>query len=634
VTGQAADLFISYKAEDSPRLVPLVEALEAEGFSVWWDTHIGGGANWREDIQEHLDSAKCVIVAWTKRSIGHAGNFVRDEASRAQRHGTYLPIRLDPVDPPLGFGEVQAISLKGWHGDPSDPRFIALADAVREYITGQHTERPSAGDERAGVSRRAVVAGGIGIGAVAAASVSGWLLLKPAPANAMRIAVLPFANLSGDPSQAYFSDGIAEELRSALTRAGMQVIGRTSSDAVKNMDAKAAAARLSVANILTGSVRRSPSVIRVNAQLVNGKDGVQKWAQTYDRSPGDAIKIQTDIAENVARALSIALSRAGRAALTVGGTTDSVAQDLILQVRQISREATGPDALRRRVALAEAAIGRDPNYADAYVEKATALTNLASNYGRTPADVAHQVAQADVAARRAVALAPTLGSAHAALATIARARLDFAGALREANEALARAPHDPNLTAVEFVAVLGRSEDAVRAAELSMAFDPLNARSYGMKSEALLFSRRYQEAVEAGRRALELAPERWGVRLWIGDALLLLGQTGKAMAEYQALQDEDPFRPARLALVAARTGDRAGAQRMVREMKQQIGATFSFQYAEVYAQLTDADRVFAEFDNAVKAKDAGLSYLKVDPFLDPIRSDPRFAALLRRLNFP
>ena len=192
----ATDIFVSYKAEDRARLLPLISALEAEGFSVWWDTHIGGGTHWREDIQDHLDAAKCVIVAWTRRSVGHEGHFVRDEATRAQRREVYLPIRLDAVEPPLGFGEVQAISLKGWHGDRSDPRFLALAEAVRECISGEHMAHHPVHHDRPGVSRRAVVAGGIGAGAIAVAGAGGWLLLKPAPANANRIAVLPFADLS------------------------------------------------------------------------------------------------------------------------------------------------------------------------------------------------------------------------------------------------------------------------------------------------------------------------------------------------------------------------------------------------------------------------------------------------------
>ena len=105
------DVFVSYKAEDRRRVVPLVQALEADGLTVWWDAHIGGGVDWRDSIEEHLDAARCVVVVWSKRSVGREGRFVRDEASRAQRHRTYLPVRIDKVEPPLGFAETQAISL-------------------------------------------------------------------------------------------------------------------------------------------------------------------------------------------------------------------------------------------------------------------------------------------------------------------------------------------------------------------------------------------------------------------------------------------------------------------------------------------------------------------------------------------
>ena len=634
VAGQAADVFVSYKAEDRSRLAPLVDALEAEGFSVWWDAQIGGGAHWREDIQEHLESAKCVIVAWSKRSVGHDGHFVRDEANRAQRRGVYVPVRLDPVEPPLGFGEVQAISLKGWHGDRSDPRFVALADTVRECITGEHIAHHPGPRDKTGISRRAVVGGGIGVGAVAVTAAGGWLLLKPSTANAKRIAVLPFANLSNDPEQAYFSEGVAEELRTALSRIGMQVIGRTSSDAVKDLDAKVAAGKLGVANILTGSVRRSPQMIRINAQLVSGSDGVERWAQSYDRAPGDVIKIQTDIAENVAEALSIALGQVGRAALTLGGTSDSIAQDLILQSKQLSRQASGAETNRRRIELAEQAIVRDPNYAEAYAEKANALWGLATNY---PTDEAvSQLAQADAAARKAVTLAPGLASAHLALANVAEGRLDFASALREAKRSLALSPEDADMlgNVARLIGRLESAQDALRLVQRAIALDPLNARLYYRKTEALVFLGRYADAIEPGRKALQLSPKYTNTHLLLGDAMLLAGQPAKAKAHYEALGADDPFSLARLSLLAARTGDRAGAERTMAQLRQQVGAAASYQYGEIYAQLGDKDRAFAELDNAIQAKDSGLDYLKVDPFLDPIRSDPRYAALLRRVNFP
>jgi len=636
MTSSAADVFLSYKAEDRRRVEPLVAALEAEGFSVWWDAHIGGGTHWREDIQDHLDAAKCVIVAWTKRSVGHDGAFVRDEATRAQKRGTYLPVRLEAVEPPLGFGEVQALSLHGWKGDRTDPRFRAVADAVRSRITGKDVAHDPAHFAEPRVSRRAVVAGGAGVAAVAVAGAGGWLLLKPSAANAKRIAVLPFANLSNDPEQAYFSEGVAEELRTALSRIGMQVIGRASSDAVKDLDTEAAASKLGVANILTGSVRRSPDTIRVNAQLVSGSDGVERWAQTYDRAPGDAIKIQADIAANVAQALSIALGQAGRAALTLGGTADSVAQDFILQSRKLTNEASGAEAIGKSIALANEAIARDPGYATAYVEKADALARLAQNYPSTPAEAANQLAEGDAAARRAIALAPRLGSAYAALANIEGSRLQFANVLPQIKQALALSPEDPVVLAESAfdLTYFGDATEALRVADRFIALDPLNARAYDRKSRALTVLRRYPQAIEVGRRGLQLAPNRFNIHILIGDSLTLSGQYAAARAEYQAMPADDVFRLTGEAIVAARTGDATAAERTMARLKQLYGVNPSYQYSQINVQLGNVDGAFAELDNAIQVKDAGLTSLKTDPFLDPIRNDRRYAALLKRLNFP
>ena len=129
-----ADVFISYKAEDRRRVKPLVEALQADGLSVWWDEQIGAGDAWRDTIEQQLDGARCVVVIWSKRSVGADGKFVREEASRAQRRGLYVPVLIDPVDPPLGFGESQATSLRGWHGDPSDAHYQAVLSAVRRHV--------------------------------------------------------------------------------------------------------------------------------------------------------------------------------------------------------------------------------------------------------------------------------------------------------------------------------------------------------------------------------------------------------------------------------------------------------------------------------------------------------------------
>ena len=632
----ATDVFLSYKAEDRSRLVPLVEALEAEGFSVWWDTHIGGGSHWREDIQEHLESAKCVIVAWSRRSIGHDGNFVRDEASRAQRRDAYLPIRIDQVDPPLGFGEVQAVSLTGWKGNRTDPRFRALVDAVQVCISGEHVWHPPEYLKDPRVSRRGAIAGSIGVGVIAVAGVGGWLLLKPGAANANRIAVLPFANLSGTEDQAYFAEGIAEELRSALSRIGMEVIGRASSLSVKDLDTKSAAEKLGVANILSGSVRRSSEMIRVNAQLVDGREGVERWAQSYDRAPGDTIKIQTDIAANVAQALSIALGQAGRAALTLGGTTDSVAQDLVLQGRKLRLAANTAEDNEKALALIEAAIARDPNYAQAFVEQSSVMASLSSQYSNSAEQVADRLGRAEAAANRALAIAPSLGSAHAALANIEQLRQNFSPSLQHLRRALAISPAAPDVLslAASIVPYLGEGQEGLRLADELIALDPLNGRSYRRKAEALYALRQYPKAIEAGRKALAVQPDNKNPNLWIGFSLLLTERPKEALAAFRQMPDGDGFRYTGEALVAARTGDAAGAEKLASQLWDKYGTAYVYQQAEIRAQLGQKDRTFAELDKALAAKDSGLVYMKKDPFLDPIRGDPRYAALVRKLNFP
>src|SRR5947208_3935002 len=154
-----SDVFVSYKAEDRPRVRPLVEALEAEGLAVWWDERVGGGEAWRESIEQQLDGAACVIVVWSKRSTAPEGRFVRDEATRAERRRTYLPVRIDKVEPPLGFGEMQALNLSGWKGDRSDARYHALSGCIHSML-GRKAPTIGRAAPKGLVSRRAVLAGG------------------------------------------------------------------------------------------------------------------------------------------------------------------------------------------------------------------------------------------------------------------------------------------------------------------------------------------------------------------------------------------------------------------------------------------------------------------------------------------
>jgi len=632
-----SDVFISYKAEDRRRVQPLVQALQADGYSVWWDEHIGTGDEWRQTIERELDQARCVLVAWSKGSVGREGHFVRDEASRAQRRHVYVPVLIDAVDPPLGFGESQATSLKGWKGDRSDARYKAVLGAVQRIVGPSGA--PVAESSKGGIDRRAVIAGG----AVATAAVIGvgaWELFKPSAAAASgSIAVLPFANLSNDPSDAYFADGIAEEIRTTLARlSGLTVIGRTSSEAVRSDDAPTAAKKLNVANILTGTVRQSLSTIRVTAELVDGRTGADRWSQDYDRSPGDAIKIQTDIAQNVASALSAALGSVAKAATQIGGTQNAEAQRLFFQVRDLAKtRATGTEAdYREAFELLDAAIRLDPRYADAYALKSLVLDSYANAYDKDRAQLGRDRAEALRLANIALKIAPKLGIAHAALSLVYSSNLQFGPAYEEVKRAAEFAPGDAAAISdySSLTSVLGDSRTALDLSQQAIELDPLNPGPYNNRIFVLYSARRYRESVDYAQQLQRKSPAKFNSWGTVGEALILLRKFDEART-YVDHQEPDFWR--RLtgdALLSARSGDGAGAQAKLERLQQIFGEAASFQQGEIYAQLGDKDRALASLEHAYEIKDAGLVSMKTDPFLDPLRSDPRFAALMKKMAFP
>lgn len=626
-----SDVFISYKAEDRRRIEVLVQALQADGFTVWWDEHIGAGDEWSQTIERQLDSARSVVVIWSKRSIGPEGRFVREEARRAQRRGCYVPVLLDAVDPPLGFAENQAILLRGWHGNREDPRYQAVLAAIRRLVPSgaAWVSLPQQG----GTDRRAFIVAGAAV-AVATAGVGGWALLRPSSAGASSesIAVLPFENLSGDPGQAYFSDGIAEEIRSALAGvAGLSVISRSSSEAVRSDDATTAARKLGVRNILTGSVRQSRSTIRISAELVDGKTGADRWSQEYNRAPGDAIKIQTDIAESVAAALRYQLLPSVRRALTAGGTSNPIAQDRYLKGLAL---AHGDDeSLRRGLALFDAAIAIDPDYADAFAAKAEALTLVAYN---APTDAGTRAALADAltAARTAVRLAPSRANTQSTLGVVLESLTDFQGTAQAFDMALHFGGDAETLRRVAvFRTVSGAGAEALGLIDRARELDPLDPLIQGDRGIVLYYLRRYIEAIAALRGFLRERPDSPQHRSHLTFALILTGKLDEAETElskitvnWVRLTDE--------ALLATRRADRTRADRAIAGLVAMHADLLAYQFAQIHAQQGQANEAIASLRKAILIRDSGLRQLPTDPFLDPLRADPRFAALVQKMNFP
>lgn len=633
-----ADVFVSYKAEDRARVADLVRALENDGLSVWWDAHIGAGDEWRDTILRHLQGARAVIVVWSRRSVGPQGQFVRDEASRAVKLKTYLPILLDKVDPPLGFGETQAQNLIGWKGDSSDPRYHAVISLLRERFQVAGGTTVQQGPMRSRVNRRGLIAGSAAAAFAAAAGVGVWFWVPRPLKSGESIAVLPFENLSGDPAQNYFSDGIAEELRSALARIpGLKVVARISSESVRNADAVSAAAKLNVADILTGSVRRSPEMLRISAQLVDGKDGTARWSEVYDRPVGDALKIQSEIAERVAEALRLRFGAADNDLRARGATNNPHAQDLYLRGVSVRSEVDSESGIRTALGLVEAALVEDPLYGDAMTRKGQYLSQLGTTFAANLRDANALMQQAEQAAQRAVVLAPLSPSAHAELGSIYYFSFRFTSALQQFHKVRSlRDQSGANLANIAWMlAMLRQFDAALQLADEAIALDPLNPSVHQARAQVLMYAGRLSEAELSIKHALQLNPKLWYTHLTYTTILVQTGRLPEAQREAAKIGHGSMAVIVLQSIIAERMGNHSESERLLREIliSDALGASH-YQVAEIYAQQNRRDDALAELEKALAARDPGLAQMQTDFLLNPLRNDPRFQVFVEKLHFP
>lgn len=498
---------------------------------------------------------------------------------------------------------------------------VVLAVAVAMFAAGRYLRQPVA---PATSPAAATSAGNPMTGARAPA------------AAAISIAVLPFVNMSDDRSNEYFSDGLTEELLNVLANVpGLRVIARTSSFAYKGKEVKIAdvARDLSVDNVLEGSVRKSGNKVRITTQLIRASDSSHVWSQTYDRNLDDVFALQDEISAEVVDALKVRLLHTGPAAAETGGTQVAAAYDAYLRGRFNRNQGESEEALRAAIAAFDAAIRIDPKYARAYAGRAAALTSLGSN-GYEPFQAAF--GQAQESARRAVELAPDLAEAHIQVSNLL-AILDFdqKASLAEVRRALQLNPgsFDVQVAYSLAAASFGRHDEAIAAARTAVELDPLSASAHGVLSLAYCSARRYGDAEAAARRAIELQPGRTGSRALRGQAQLGQQRYDEAFREF----DGEPVAWQRMtgrALVYAKTGRPALARAEMQKLREQLGDAPSYQLAEISAQLGDADGAFQWLEHAHRVRDPGLvANIVTDPMLDPIRSDDRFAGVLRQAGY-
>ncbi|MEO8548303.1 MAG: TIR domain-containing protein [Sphingomicrobium sp.] len=626
-------VFLSYAHDDRVRAQRLAAALAARGYTVWWDGLIEGGAQFAKSIREALEAADAVIVLWSKQSI--ESDWVCDEAAQGRERHRLVPLSLDGSRPPLGFRQYQTIDLAGWRGQADAPQIEAIDRAIAAAC-GQ-AARPaarSALSPRIDRRRALALAGGAGAVVAAGGGLLAWKEGWVGPHSAERtIAVLPFKNLSGDPAQAYLSDGLTEEVRAALARnARLMVLAATSSNTVRDEagDAITIARKLGVAYLLEGSVQRAGDIVRVATDLTDGRTGFSEWSQRVERPLHDIFAFESEIARTVAAALSVQMATDAPAP---GGTRNVKAYEAYLRGRALFNLAKDEASDRQCRAEYENALAADPNFALAHAGLSRILASIGSEYA-SAAELKPLYGAAVNEARRAIALAPTLAEGHLALGYARFAgQLDMKGARPSYDLAYryGRGDADIVLLFAVYSVRTRRFGEARSAIERALALDPLNPRTFRAAGAIAYASRRYADAIGLVQQALKLNPTMMNLHALLGDNLMELGRLDEARAAYE-LEKHLMFGLRGLAVLEYRAGNAAAAQRAFDALVRKVGDSALYQQAEVMAAWGRADAALALLERARAVGDSGLTLLLTDPLFDPIARDPRFVRFVRRLD--
>lgn len=453
------------------------------------------------------------------------------------------------------------------------------------------------------------------------------------------IAVLPFANLSRDPDNAYFAAGIQDEIITRLSKIGdLKVISCPSTQRFKSApdDIPAIAAQLRVANVLEGSVQRTPDKVRVNVQLIKAATDDHLWADTFDRQLTDIFGVESEIAKTIAETLRAKLSGSEQNAIAARPTENTDAYQLYLRGRFFWNKRTGQN-LNKAADYFNQAIAADPNYALAYVGLADSYVLMPLYGAGTPQDC---YPKAKAAAEKALQLDDTLAEAHTSLAQIfCYYDLDFVRAAREYQRAIELNPNYP--TAHQWygssaLTALGRFDEAIAEVKRAIALDPLSLVINADLGNSYYRARRYDEAIKQLRKTVDLDPGFYYAHWNLGSALAANGDLAGAIEEYEKARslNDDPSMLGLLGNAYAAAEKKAEAIKIRDELeaisKQRYVSDYSF--AIVNLGLGYRDEALRRLQRSYQDR-AGdsLRFIRVDPLLDPLRRDPRFEALSEKI---
>ena len=523
---------------------------------------------------------------------------------------------------------------------------IALVIAWAFELTPEGLKRTEAADAMGAPRSRKrawiyiiIIAGAISIGLFFLGRYTSSKQNAGAELPGKSIAVLPFDNLSRDPDNAYFAEGVQDEILTRLAKvADLKVISRTSTQKYKSApdNLREIAKQLGVSNILEGSVQRAADQVRVTVELINATNDTHLWAESYDRALTDIFTVESEIAKTIADTLRAKLTGSEERMMSKKPTADPEAYELYLKGRFFWNKRTGVD-LRKAIDYFNQALAKDPSYALAYAGLADAYVLLSGFGAASPKD---SLPQAKAAAEKGLELDSTLGEAHASLAQALLANdFNFTGANREFRRAIEL---NPNYATAHHwygesvLAPLSKFEDAIAELKRALQLDPLSVIINADVGTVLTSARRYDEAIEQLRKTLEMDPSFYYAHYNLGEALEMKGLTENAIAEYQkaiALND-DPVPQALLGHLYAEIGKKNEARQILQQLHESSKQHYVSPYlsAMIHIGLGDKDQAIDFLEKTYEDRDGySIAFIKVDPFLDPLRSDPRFEALVHKV---
>jgi TolB-like protein/Tfp pilus assembly protein PilF len=662
VTEPSHAVFLSYASQDAEAAQKICEALRAGGIEVWFDkSELRGGDVWDRSIRQQIRECQLFVPVISAHTDARREGYFRREWKLAvdrthdmsERVAFLVPVVIDDTsdsraDVPDRFREVQWTRLPGGETSP------AFVDRVRRLLSPDSSAAPdparSAGSavvsgapapRRLIRRQRRVLYGAIVAVAVLALGYFGLERLRGSGVRAQggaSIAVLPLANESGEAKQQYFSDGISEDLITALSQfPGLKVIGRTSAFQFRDPKegSRSIGAKLGVAHLLEGSVRRSGEIVRVSAELIDTTDGSTEWSEHYDRAYKDLFALQDEITRAVAGALRAKLLPGEHAAAQSerppGGSLE--AYNALLQGRFYFYRVTEADT-RKAIESYTQAAQLDPRYALAWSELSKAWTGLGQAFlGGAPAQEAY--AKAREAAERALALSPELAAAHVARGYLLRsADFNWRGAEAEFRRALALAPNDSEakFRLGSQLAEFGELEPAIELTRQALATEPLRAVWYNWLAMYLLGLHGLDEAEQAVRKGIELQSAAPFNRFVLTMIEIQRGHVEAALAAAQQ-EPSGSWRDAALALTRQIGSDRSAADAALSTLIEEDDAgDFAYQIAEVYALRNDATKTFEWLERVWSQRDTDIGMLLFDPFILRYKDDPRFAAFCRKVG--